>query len=77
MVVANYNDKQVNRFEHGSEKKQSLNIFLEQSSKINGLFYRFGLSYIKLTNVGFSLSEIGISNEKLTLRLGINYNFRN
>ena len=73
----NYIDKQANRFEHGSEKKQSLNMLFERSSKINGLFYKIGLSYVKFTNVGFSLSEIGISNEKLTLRLGINYNFKN
>ena len=58
MVVDNYIDKQTNRFEHGSEKKQSLNMFLEQSSKINGLFYRLGMSYVKFTNVGFSLTEI-------------------
>ena len=77
MVVDNYIDKQAKRFENGSEKKQSLNMFLEQSSKINGLFYRLGLSYVKFTNVGFSLSDIGISNKKLTLRFGINYNFRN
>ena len=51
-------------------------MLFERSSKINGLFYRIGLSYVKFTNVGFSISEIGISNEKLTLRLGINYNFR-
>ena len=77
MVEENYKDIQGRPFEDGSEKKQLFNMFLERSMKITGLFYRFGFSYVKFINAGFNISENGSSQKKLTLQIGLNYNFTN